>query len=402
VYATRVVERGVERFEAKSGITLKRYDIEKVVDVSDHLRSLLQPDGRMKRDLRADEQAFIYNERVMTQVDYRYWFDRYWRNIRDGVEGGGFERFEMWESQRILVDLIAKIQDQEWEKRDKGQPVDGVLIADHKARQVGHTAIARSLSVHRMTRLPYQRCAAISVDEKKTHEIYDRDKLCYDGLPWYLKPPLEFDVKDAHLKTSGLGSYVNYMQSNMQSSLGQSMQFDFSHGTEVSEYPNPGALEIDFFPAIPQHPDTVCILESRANGRENWWRTFTEDVRQGNYTRWHYCFCPWYAEPKKYRRLPPDGWVPDDITMAHASLVWDTSPEFVGYRVRLSKEQLYWWWSTRDEYARKGTLNFFLTDYAATPEQSFQHSGVSAFDTDYLDALRTKAKWGEAYEVVAA
>jgi len=275
--------------------------------------------------------------------------------------------------------------------------VDGILICDHKARQVFHTQLARMLMLHRCTRFSNQRCAAISVDEEKVGELYRRDKIIFDNLPWFLRPALKFDVKNAHLEW-GTGARVEYFQNNKKSSLGQGKQFDFGHATELSEYENPYSMDIDFFPTLPQSPNTLCILESRANGRGNWWHQFSEKCRKGQKSRWTYCFIPWYAEPKKYRRTPPVLWQPSEVALLHAKLVYDTSPEYMGSNIVLSREQLYWWQTTRSEYANDGKLNFFLTNYCSIPSESFQHSNMSAFSTEAIERMRLTATGGVPFE----
>ena len=52
----------------------------------------------------------------------------------------------------------------------------------------------------------------------------------------------------------------------------------------------------------------------------------------------------------------------------------------------------------REEYRTAGRLNYFLSNYCATPEESFQHSGESAFDPELLDELRLRTRPGDAYE----
>ena len=392
MYSQRVIARSIERF-AEKGIQLTRHDVGRCDEMTEALKTAFDDGGKPIRSLNSEEKQFIINESLLTQIDYHYWKARYAIIELDGVEGGGIGHPKPWKSQEILLDIIAKLQEQQTEAFERGEPVDGILIADHKARQVGHTEEARMLMCHRNTRFENQRCAAISVDEEKVGELYRRDKGLYDNLPVWLKPGLKFDVKNGHLEWS-TGSRVEYFQSNKQSSLGQGKQFDFGHATELSEYIYPDRMDIDFFPTLPQNPNTLCILESRANGRGNWWHHFSEKVRKGRKERWTYCFVPWYAEPKKYRRQPPAMWQPSEVALLHAKRVYETSPEFLGKTAVLSPEQLYWWESTRKEYAEDGKLNLFLTNYCETPESSFQHTNVAAFSPENLEWMRLTADAG--------
>lgn len=99
-------------------------------------------------------------------------------------------------------------------------------------------------------------------------------------------------------------------------------------------------------------------------------------------------FIPWYTTSIKYRRKPVSGWQPSQVALDHAKKVWETSPEYVGKRVMLTEEQLFWWESTRAEYASKGELAFFLTNYAGTLEESFQLSGKSIFGAELIEHYR--------------
>lgn len=391
MYHPNVIGRQLHKLRSK-GYKIQAHPVEKCVEMTEKIVAARGEDGKLKRVLTREERDFIFNEHVMTQIDFRYWAERYPVIELDGIEGGGVGRMKFWESQQILLDVIAKLQWEQWEQADKGYPVDGILIADHKARQVGHTEVCRLLMIHRMTRLKNQRCAGISVDEEKVGELYRRDKMVFKSLPFFLTPGMRFDVKNEHLEFS-TDSFTLYYQSNKQTSLGQGKQFDGAHLTELSEYLYPLRIELDFFPTLPQNQNTLCVLESRANGRGGpgkWWFDFSESVRRGRKQRWRYCFIPWYAEPKKYRRMPPENWSPSEISELHAKLVYDTSPEFVGKNVTLARENLYWWESTRQEYVDAGNLHIFLTNYCATPEESFQHSGRSVFPADYLHEMRTK------------
>jgi hypothetical protein len=65
--------------------------------------------------------------------------------------------------------------------------------------------------------------------------------------------------------------------------------------------------------------------------------------------------------------------------------------------VRLGKQQLYWYETEREAMQRSGKLNFFLTSYCATPEESFQFTGEGAFPAEFLEEARLKAGVGVPY-----
>ena len=262
-----------------------------------------------------------------------------------------------------------------------------------------NTTLGRLIVMHRITTQSQRRGLAASVDDDKIQEMYDRDKLVYDNLPFFLKPALLYDEKRAHIHFNDLNSRILYQKASQKSGVGTGRQIDLHHLTELSTWAFPEALEVDFFPAIPRSIHTFGWEESTPYGRGNWWHQWSENVRKGRVDRWRYKFIPYYAELSKYRSLPIVDWQPSQIALLHAQKVHDTSPEFVGHTVMLPKENLYWWETTRQAYKDSGKLNFFYTSYSATPEESYQHSTVSAFASDLLEELRLTTRSGQSYEI---
>jgi hypothetical protein len=404
LYSQQTVEASVARYEEQSGKRLIRIDAGKCEEWAAHLaakRGKYDSDGAFWKWASQEEAALIRNERVMSMLDFRYWAMRYGSIQQDG---GGVCKFDHpWESQEILLRLIAKLEARLIEAALRGEPVDGILICLHKARQLGATAVGRLLMVHGLIYQKNRRGMSASVDDDKIQELYDRDKLIYDNLPWYLRPELKYDEKRQHIHFDVMDSRMLYQVSSQKSGLGVGRQFDRAHLTELSTWLNASAVELDFFPTLPQSLSTLAVLESTAYGRGNWWHDFTERVRKGHSARWTYAFIPWYAEASKYRRQPPVGWVPSDVSILHAKKIHDTSAAYLeGKQLMLPRENLYWWESTRAEYQRGNNLTFFLTNYCATPEESFQHSGTSAFPAELLEDMRLHARPGVPYELRTA
>jgi len=247
------------------------------------------------------------------------------------------------------------------------------------------------------------RAIAASLDGDKVHELYVRDKVILDNLPPFLRPQIEFDVKDQHIGFEILKSRITYQQANQEAGVGTGQQFDVSHMTEVSLWPYGERLQFDFMPAIPNSPSTFVGFESTANGRGGFWYEFTESIRKKEYgfAEWIYSFTPWYINSNKNRLISPDGWVPNETTQRHAELIERTSAEFAGATVRPGMNQLYWWEQQFELNRKLGTLHIFLSNYPATPEQSFQHSASSAIPHDTVEWMRAGAdmKKGMPYGV---
>ena len=290
----------------------------------EHLNKLRNDEGELQRTLNSEEKHIIHNEVALSRLDFRYWSNRYCTIAYDGVEGGGVGLFNFWEAQEIILTHFARIEEENYDAKDQGYPVDGIRVVDHKARQLGGTMFARACGMHRLTLYRDIRAMGASVDEDKILELYNRDKLIWDNLPWWMRPKTGYDVKAEHLSFEALNSSVLYQHSRMQSGLGQGRQFDFGHLTECASWPYPRMIELDFFPTLPQSIYTMCILESTAQGRGNWWHEFTEGVRSGHQRGWHYIFVPVYAEQKKYRARVPEGWHPAPMTNKYAHKIIET------------------------------------------------------------------------------
>jgi len=400
MYSQKIIDDQQGRLEKRLGFKLTRYPLDKVEAWVAHLDAAYDNDKKLlRRALTPEEDRFILNETLLSTIDYLYHAERYHIIEQDAMEGGGLARFKPWESQKIILRKLAEWQEEDYDRLARKEIAIGVLIAIHKARQLGATAIGRSLLMHRLTTAKNVRGISASVDEDKKMELYTRDKTILNNLPWWLQPEIKYDEKGAHIHFGKLSSKVLYQVGSQKSGVGQGRQFDVIHLTECASWPYPLTIENDLYPTIPRAASTLCILESTAQGRVNWWHDFTERIRiKGSY-RWRYLFIPWYAEEKKYRFTPPAGWKPSDIAILHAKKVHETSPEWIGRAVMLSPEQLYWWESERGDAVKRGVLNIFLTNYCATPEESFQHTSSSAFSPEILERLRLQATVGESYDV---
>lgn len=399
MYSPRVVERSLARLERDSQLKLIRYEPWQSWEFAEHLKKVWdEAKGELRRPLKPEEKEFIRNERLMASIDYLYW-TRYAWIIADGAVGGGLQRFVLWASQQIIFDVIAEMEEEMADAWARGEPVDGILLAIHKARQLGATMLWRTLIMHRLTTQPHVLGVTASIDDQKVLNLYERDHRILANLPWFLTPSIGFDEKAQHIVFDKLDSSLLYQEYVQKTGLAQGEQYLVGHMTEVASADAAAyMLEHHYFPAIPQSPFALHGMESTAQGRGNWWHEFVEETRKGG-TRWRLVFVPYYAEPQKYRRKPPEGWVPTEVSMLHAKRVFETSQEYIGRALMLPKEQLYWWETTREEYRRKNELHFFLTNYCATVEESFQHSGHRIFPPELIESMRSQTGWPQAYEV---
>lgn len=398
MYSPLIVDQNIHKVSKALRLKLKRYkpaeSIERAKAIDDSLAK--------KVPLNAEDHEFIRNEQILSKLDFEYCSRRYLIINIDATVGGGAGPLNFWEPQLMLMEKIAGAEEHCHRQKVAGEPVDGILVACNKSRQIGFTMIWRALSVHRLILHDHTRGIAASLNADLIREVYDRDKFMYDSLPSFLKPAITYDVKDEHLSFAN-NSRLIYQESTQKGAMGISRQFEIGHLTEVSQWQFPGVIQFDLMPAIPQSMNTLFGMEAVPAGRGNFWHEFTEDCRKGKYPRWTYVFIPWYAEPKKYRRHPPADWEPAEQSILHAKKICDTSHLYTRWQhYMVPKDNLYWWETTREEYRRSGNLNFFLSNWSATPQESFQHSGRSAFPTEFLEKCRNRAYEGIPYDIAMA
>lgn len=371
---------------------------------------------RTAQHLTEKEAEWIKREVVLCRTSFRYCAERYLYCEIDAVEGGGHAPAKFWQSQEHALALLSVREEQNHADYAKYKFCPGIRIVWHKTRQQGATAIARLMANHRAILFKKTRGICASLDEPKIFELYKRDKIVWDNLPFFLRPDgqrtlvdrptnMEYDTKASAWKISDpISSTMLYQMANQEAGIGTSQQFDFSHMTECALWAMAYRLQFDFLPAVPQSLNTFVGFESTANGRDGWWYEFTEAIRakEKGYERWIYVFTPCWINSHKNRLIPPEGWEPAVKTKEYAELVERTSFELVGKTIRPAAEHLYWWESEYDLNRKMGTLNIFFSNYPATPEQSFQHAANSAFPVEVIDWMRTTARMGMPYHIEVA
>lgn len=403
IYASSVTQSQVEKVEAALKIKLIRHEPGKIADLRAHLEKIWNAPNKPLRSWTKEESEIIRNEQVLSKLDFHHFADHYVQIMLGGINETGMGLLHPWESQLAILRLIAKLEALAWEAVARNEPCDGILICLNKARQLGATMICRALIMHRLMLWDHTQGFSASVDDDKILELYDRDKRIYDNLPFYLKPSLDpnqgsIDQQSQYLKFGLLDSSILYQTSTQKSGLGQGRMFRVSHITEAASFASFGMLEHDFWPTLPQAPEVFSLAESTPQGRGNSWHVWSELVRMGQMARWHYLFLPVYIEKKKYRRTPPVDWIPSSLTLQLAKRIEETSPSVVGYKHIPERDFLYWWETTRKEYYERGSLNIFLTNFAITPEESFQFVTSGALDVDLLQQLSMQNAEAVTYE----
>jgi hypothetical protein len=431
VYSPTVVERRLSAAR-KAGLTFQRLPRERSIEIASKLERLrygkdgrLLPDNGLVRPIDDKERAFIESERLLCKMDFHYFFTRYYKlqldpgvldpggalGTTESINEGQVEKIGppvLLESQHRYITLIGRREEECFQEYRKHKFTTGILAVFHKVRQVAATATARAVSLHRMLFWPGTRSFTASVDAARVSELFKRDHLSLDNLPFWLKPPIYPDKQDVELGFAHpISSSCVYQAENQQAGgIGVGTQQDIAHLTEVALWQYPGRIKFSFLPALPKAMTTMLIMESTSDGKGNFWHELSEGVRhhREGYESWVYAFIPWWYNKLKYRDIPPVGWQPKQHTLNHAEMIERTSPEFNdGVSYRPSIEQLYWWQMERARHVAQGELASFLTNYPATPEQSFQAHSRGALPTEMIEEMETETMMpGSSYELFLA
>jgi hypothetical protein len=156
---------------------------------------------------------------------------------------------------------------------------------------------------------------------------------------------------------------------------------------------------------MPKAISTLHIQEATSAGKGGYWQEVTEACRQRKrgYEDWIYMFTPWYINVLKNRANAPANWIPAEHTTKHAELIERTSPEFCdGMTYRPTRDQLYWWESSRAQHAQNGELASFLANYPATPEQSFTNWAKGALPVELIEEMQMAVRPFKTYSVEVA
>lgn len=292
--------------------------------------------------------------------------------------------FLLNEPQKRLYDIIKR----EWEA---GRPVRIIIL---KARQMGFSTLTAAIIFWMAATAHAVRCMVVAHKDEATDNLFQMYKRFYENLPAQIKPSLQasnakelvFDKPSRTQGTKGLGSRIRCATAGGQG-VGRSYTLKALHLSEVAFWPGKKAQTLTgLLQAVPDLPGTLVIMESTANGFEefkNRWDDAVEAQREGR-DGYIPVFFAWH-EMKEYRRKVPKGF---QLT---------AEEEELKQTYNLDDRQIAWRrWAI--ENLCGGDEDLFKQEYPASPEEAFISTGRCAFNKTAL-VLRLeqvrKEKWEE-------
>ncbi len=380
------------RWQALRDTGLPTYSLADTAALTDALVAARTPEGRYTRRLAPEEALFLHTTPLKCAIDFEYFVTRFvW--IDD--QGHGLRRLSpLSESQTYVLGRLAALEAARW-----GVHPDGLLVNVLKARQLYISTLSEALVAHRILFQPHTRGLSGADVEDQAGYLFRMVVRLVDHLPYFLKPARLTFVKNretsfengSFLKTAWGQSTRGALQAvsgteGSKGAIGRGMTFSTIHISELATWANPQQLDAALLPAIPVHHDTLVLFESTAEHAGDWWHQHWQTSASG-VGRFTNIFVPVYAEPSKYALPPPPHWVPSSSTLAWATRCERTSTQWLPRAVTLSRDQLYWYETTRAFYEQKGDYGTFAKEFCADDIECFQYAGRSIFTFAQLDAI---------------
>lgn len=287
--------------------------------------------------------------------------------------------FTLNEPQQRLYDEIRR----QWKA---GKPVRIIIL---KARQMGFSTVTEAIIFFLTVTSMYAESMIVAHKDEATANLFRMSKRFYDLLPEPIKPMLRasnaqelvFD-RPAKMKgnAQGLSSRIRCATAG-GSGVGRSYTLKCLHLSEYAFWPGD---KLDTFSglvqAVPDRPGTLIIIESTANGYDEFkkqWDRSVENQRLGldGFTP---IFFAWF-EMSEYRRKPLPGFQRT------------AEEEDLAQTFGLDDEQLAWRrWCIENNCG--GDIDKFHQEYPCTPDEAFISTGRCAFDKHALVLRREQVR----------
>jgi hypothetical protein len=289
--------------------------------------------------------------------------------LRIKTKDGNIKPFVMNEAQKRLAFLI-------FDELAKGKPVRIIIL---KARQMGFSTLTEAIIYYLSSLQEAKNAFIVAQDGSASENLYDIFRLYYEKIPEFIKPMrkrnnakrLTFEnpsIKEKErVKNPGLKSKIT-VQSAENKVLARSETIHYLHASELAFWPTNRKKKhlTSLLAALAKEPGTIGIIESTANGMEEYKRMWDDAVAgENDYVP---LFFPWFEMPSY--RMP----VPDDFEITEEE-------KELKERFDLEDEQLQWRrFTIRNDC--NGDVRQFRQEYPSVPEEAFLLSGDGIFDNE--------------------
>ena len=291
------------------------------------------------------------------------------------TKSGRIQKLKMNPPQQKLYGIVR-------EQYRAKKPIRIIIL---KARQEGFSTLTEALIFHGTVIHPNREALIVAHREDSTANLFRMSKRFYDMLDEPMKPMLrasnarelvfENPSKNPREREQNPGqrSRIRCVTAG-GNGIGRSDTLQYAHLSEYAFWPDGsgGKSEtlLGILQAVPAEPETMVIIESTANGFDDFKDLWDKAVAGEN--DFVPVFFAWFEMPEYARPVPP-------------GTVWTEEEKALAERYGLSGEQLSWRrWCIRNNCG--GDVNKFHQEYPSNPTEAFLHSGAGVFDNEQVQA----------------
>ena len=296
------------------------------------------------------------------------------------TKSGAVIPFRLNAAQRKLYDVARRQQ-------EAGRPVRIIIL---KARQLGFSTLTEGLIFHACATRPNTNALIVTHREDATANLFRMSKLFYDELPEPVKPMLrtsnaqelvfENPTRSPKEKAQrpGLRSRLRCATAGGRG-IGRSDTLQCVHLSEYAFWPEgadgKAATLTGILQAVPSMPGTMVVIESTANGYEDFKERW--DAAAAGENDFEAVFFAWFENPEyTMEPIPGTEWTPEE--------------EELRARYDLTDGQLQWRrWCIANNCG--GDLDMFRQEYPSNADEAFLHSGTGVFDNEQVILRRETA-----------
>ncbi len=237
--------------------------------------------------------------------------------LRIRTKTGAVIPFRLNAAQRKLY-AVAKRQ------QDGGRPVRIIIL---KARQLGFSTLTEALIFHACATRPNMNALIVAHREDATANLFRMSKLFYDELPEPIRPMLrsanaqelvfENPSRGGRSAQPGLRSRLRCATAGGRG-IGRSDTLQYVHLSEYAFWPEGAEGKADtlsgILQAVPSIPGTMVVIESTANGYEDFKNRWDATVAGEN--DFEAVFFAWFENPEyTMEPIPGTEWTPEEAQL---------------------------------------------------------------------------------------
>ena len=265
--------------------------------------------------------------------------------------------------QQKLYDIIRK-------QKQNNLPVRIIIL---KARQMGFSTLTAGLILSQTATHKNKQAAIVAHQEDSTTNLFNMYKLMYQNLPSPIKPTQQAsNAKELvfnNKSNTGLNSRIRCMTAGT-GGVGRSFTINYLHISELAFWKSDvQETMLGLMQAVPNTPDSMVIIESTANGYEEYQERWEAAVKGES------DFYPLFV-----------GWNElDEYQMPYSGFELTEEEQTLKDTYDLTNDQLQWRrWCIKNNCG--GDIRLFKQEYPICPEEAFLTTGDCVFDQEKIMA----------------